>query len=267
MSDKCIVKIVTEYRGAKGAKGDTGNSGSTLSLIAGEDLAAFKIVYKNPLDLKAFYADKNAIESADKIVGMTLEAASAGNSAEISIGNEVTNLDWDWDLDKDLRLFLDSSGEIVQGAPDEALVLVKVGIVLSNTKILVRISDSILLEGDEDMVSQKMVASENLAAGDLVNIFNDNGTTKARKANNAQDRQAHGFVLSAAAANSIAVIFLNGKITGLSGFTGGATIYLGENGQPINTAPTTSGYIIQEIGTALSATEIFFNPNPIITIA
>ena len=46
--------------------------------------------------------------------------------------------------------------------------------------------------------SKILPASENLAAGDLVNVWNDSGTAKARKADaTIAGKEANGFVLSA----------------------------------------------------------------------
>ena len=110
-----------------------------------------------------------------------------------------------------------------------------------------------------------VIASENLAAGDMVNVYNDSGTLKARKADASQTNagyRAHGFVLSSVTANgsNTASVYVEGIVTGLSGLTPGATYFLSgaTAGAITATAPTTAGHIAQEVGVALSATELAF---------
>jgi hypothetical protein len=111
--------------------------------------------------------------------------------------------------------------------------------------------------------------TENLSAGNLVNLFNDSGTIKARKADASNGRRAHGFVLTGVTSPNNATVYLDGTITGLTGLTPGAAYYLSGStaGAATATAPTTSGYISQEIGIALSATEINFEEQQPITLA
>ena len=111
--------------------------------------------------------------------------------------------------------------------------------------------------------------TENLSAGDLVNLYNDSGTIKARKADASNGRRAIGFVLSSVTSPNNATVYLDGTITGLTGLTPGSAYYLSGSsaGAATATAPTTSGYISQEIGIALSATEINFEEQQPITLA
>lgn len=109
-----------------------------------------------------------------------------------------------------------------------------------------------------------VIASENLAAGDMVNVFNDSGTLKARKADASQANagyRAHGFVLASVTANgsNTASVYVEGIVTGLSSLTPGATYFLsGTAGAITTTAPTTAGHCVQEVGVALSDTELAF---------
>jgi hypothetical protein len=111
--------------------------------------------------------------------------------------------------------------------------------------------------------------TENLSAGNLVNLFNDGGTIKARKADASNGRRAHGFVLTGVTSPNNATVYLDGTITGLTGLTPGAAYYLSGStaGAATATAPTTASYISQEIGIALSATEINFEEQQPITLA
>jgi len=111
--------------------------------------------------------------------------------------------------------------------------------------------------------------SENLTAGDLVNLYNDSGTIKARKADASNGRRAHGFVLSGVTSPNNATVYLDGTITGLTSLTPGAAYYLSgaTAGAIVSTAPSTSGYISQEVGVALSTTELNFEEQQPITLA
>jgi hypothetical protein len=116
--------------------------------------------------------------------------------------------------------------------------------------------------------TKSIVASENLSAGDFVNIYNDTGTAKCRKADAATGKPAHGFVLSAVTATESATVYLEGTNTQLTGLTVGEYFLSGSTpGGAVATPPTTSGYIVQKIGVALSATELSFEPQPSITLA
>lgn len=110
-----------------------------------------------------------------------------------------------------------------------------------------------------------IIASENLAAGDVVNVWLDSGTLKARKADASQANsgyRAHGFVLSSVTANgsNTANVYFEGLITGLNSLTLGATYFLSGSaaGGITATAPTTAGHCVQEVGVAVSATELAF---------
>lgn len=102
---------------------------------------------------------------------------------------------------------------------------------------------------------------ENLAAGDFVNIFNDAGTVKVRKADaSSTGKEADGFVLSAVTAPANAVVYFEGTNTQQTGLTGGSRYYLSASspGTATTTPPSTSGNVVQYLGRALSATEISF---------
>lgn len=104
-------------------------------------------------------------------------------------------------------------------------------------------------------------ASENLAAGDFVNIYDDSGTAKVRKADASDPgKQAHGFVLSAVSASANATVYFEGANTQLSALTPGTTYALDHNTPgdvvALASATTTPGHILQVVGVAVSATTI-----------
>ena len=112
-------------------------------------------------------------------------------------------------------------------------------------------------------------ATEALAAGDLVNIFDDAGTAKARLADASDiSTQANGFVISPILALATGTIFLEGTNDQLSGLTPGTTYFLSETPGAITlTAPTTSTAILQQVGRSHSATKLSFEAHPPIVLA
>lgn len=113
------------------------------------------------------------------------------------------------------------------------------------------------------VAAQPITTSQALAAGDLVNVWNSSGA-KVRKADaTAAGKAAHGFVLAAVANGAVAAVHFDGILSGLSGLTPGLIFYLDTTpGLITATAPATegSGAVVQEIGVAISASEIAFAP-------
>ena len=113
--------------------------------------------------------------------------------------------------------------------------------------------------GPETVVA---AASEALAANDVVNFWDDTGTLKVRKAD-ATDatKPAHGYVKASVENGANATVYCNGFLPG-NGLTKGARYFLSEDaGLVTTTPPSTSGAIVQSIGTAMSATQIKFDPD------
>lgn len=112
-------------------------------------------------------------------------------------------------------------------------------------------------------------ASEALAAGDLVNLWTDAGTVKARKADaTTTGKEAVGFVTASVASGTDATVYFDGTISGLTGLTPGARCYLATTaGGVTTTAPSGAGNIVQEVGYALSATSLTFEPKASVKLA
>lgn len=112
------------------------------------------------------------------------------------------------------------------------------------------------------------VAFEGLAAGDLVEIFDDAGTPSVRKSDAGTNRRvADGFVLEAVTTGNVATVYLAGSnITGLTGLTVGAFYFL-SNSSPGGLSATPPdidadiGHIVQRIGKADSPTSLLFEPD------
>ena len=78
-------------------------------------------------------------------------------------------------------------------------------------------------------------ASEDLAAGDYVNIYDDGGTPKVRLADNSNSRDAHGFVVAAVVTAANATVYFEGTNTAVAAGTTGQRAYLGTAGDVITT--------------------------------
>lgn len=121
-----------------------------------------------------------------------------------------------------------------------------------------------LKEVDVGDNSEQIEADEAIAAFDLVEVFDDAGTPKIRKASAAaaDQRTAIGFVDAAYVATDIATVFFEGRVTG-AGFTPGDRIYLSTSvqGDVQTTVPTGTGNFHQFVGKAISATEFNFEPD------
>lgn len=113
-----------------------------------------------------------------------------------------------------------------------------------------------------------VAASENLAAGDFVNIWNDTGAFKVRKADaTTVGKEAHGFVLSAATSGTNATVYFEGTNTAVSGASPGGQFLATTAGGFTATAPSAAGNVVQKIGVAVSATGISFEAQQPIVLA
>jgi len=118
--------------------------------------------------------------------------------------------------------------------------------------------------------TRTIASSENLAAGDMVNIWDDAGTAKVRKADASNTgKRAHGFVLAAVTSPANATVYLSGTNDDLSGLTAGTSLFLsgGTAGAVTATAPTTASHLWQPVGIALSTTEARIEIDTPITLA
>lgn len=101
--------------------------------------------------------------------------------------------------------------------------------------------------------------TENLAAGDFVDVYTSSGV-KCRKADtSAAGKTADGFVLAGFTSGNPATVYFAGSMNDqLSSLTAGTTYYVDPStpGGVTATVPTTAGQVIQQIGVAVSTTAI-----------
>lgn len=112
-------------------------------------------------------------------------------------------------------------------------------------------------------------ASENLSAGDLVNVYSNAGAARVRKADaTTSGKEANGYVLSSVTSGNNATVYVEQKITGLSGLTDGSRYYLATTAGGITTTPpSSSGNVVQFVGRAASDTELIFQPGDPVVLA
>jgi len=110
----------------------------------------------------------------------------------------------------------------------------------------------------------RMVASESMTAPCLINVWDDSGTPKVRKANATNNtKPADGFIINSVTAGDFVKPFFDGKIPGYTTLTIGATFFLSTTGGGITTtAPISSGSIQQIVGRSINATTLQFEPQP-----
>jgi hypothetical protein len=109
-------------------------------------------------------------------------------------------------------------------------------------------------------------ASENLAAGDFVNIHNSAGA-RVRKADaTTAGKEAHGFVTAAVTSGNTATVYFEGTNANVTGQTPGPVFLATTAGTATATAPSAAGNVVQRIGFATGATAINFQSQPPITL-
>ena len=112
-----------------------------------------------------------------------------------------------------------------------------------------------------------ITASETLAAGDWVNVWNNSGA-KVRKADaTTTGKEAHGFVLAAVTSGNPATVYFEGTNTQVTGQTPGPVYLQTTAGTGGTTIPSASGNVVQSIGVAVSATAVNFERGAPVTLA
>lgn len=113
-------------------------------------------------------------------------------------------------------------------------------------------------------------ASENLTAGDFVNLWLNSAAINVRKADaTAAGKAIHGFVLANVTAPANATVYFESNTNAQrSGLTIGTDYFASTTpGSIQSTAPSAAGNVVQFIGIAQSATAITFINGPTIEVA
>lgn len=117
-------------------------------------------------------------------------------------------------------------------------------------------------------------ASENIAAGDMVNIHDVAGNARVRKADASNGFVAVGFCPDSITSGQSGFVYFEGTLSGLTDDASaalaiGSTYYLSGTvaGRVTSTPPSTSGYIVQTVGVSYSTDELSFEPGEEIELA
>ncbi len=161
---------------------------------------------------------------------------------------------------------------LVGGRIREVIATVASGGAVDDGKIVAlgtdgRLDNSVLPVG-VGVETKSIVASENLGAGNLVNIWNSGGQFRVRKADaTTQGKEANGFVLSSVSSGQTAQVYLEGTITGLAGLLPGRYYLATTPGEIVDVPPSSSGNVVQYVGNAVSTTEITFEATDGVVLA
>lgn len=117
--------------------------------------------------------------------------------------------------------------------------------------------------------TQQVQASEALAAGDLVNIWDSTGAFRVRKADaSTSGKRAHGFVLAAVASGAQALVYFEATNTQQTSVPPGELFLSAATpGKVTGTAPTAAGQTVQRVGFGVSATAFNFQAGEPIVLA
>lgn len=106
---------------------------------------------------------------------------------------------------------------------------------------------------------ESIPTSESLAAGDIVNIWDNTGAKAVRKADaTVTGKPGDGFVLAGVTHPGSATVYYEGVNDQVTGLTIGAQYLHTTAGKTVATKPAASGNIQQFVGTATSATSMVF---------
>lgn len=128
--------------------------------------------------------------------------------------------------------------------------------------------DSTMMPTGIGAETSALEAYGNLAAGDFVNVFNDGGVMKVRKADaSSAVAPANAFVLSAYTAGQTAVVYWSGLNGARTGMTPGTHYLSTTPGASNHVAPASTGNIVQKIGWAVASNIFYFTPREPILLA
>ena len=106
---------------------------------------------------------------------------------------------------------------------------------------------------DDTMLSSSPIDSaitgEAISAGDAVNVYDDTGTKKIRKADNTNNRKCDGISRESAASGVSCKYDTDGARSSVTGVATGLSYWLGAAGAITTTPTTTITHLLQHVGT------------------
>ena len=113
-----------------------------------------------------------------------------------------------------------------------------------------------------------ILTSEDLVAGDYVNIYDNTGVFTCRKGDGTTSgKPAHGFVLSASTSGQDATVYLEGANDQVSGQVAGNVFLSTTAGIGTDIPPNGTGNVVQRLGVATSTTSVNFEASSPVTLA
>jgi len=109
---------------------------------------------------------------------------------------------------------------------------------------------------------QQVTWAENVSLGEQINVYDDSGTLKGRKADGGTNKyESHGFAYANGTQAATGYVQAAGLVT-TTGLTPGGRVYLSGTtaGAITQTVVTGSGKLYQVVGKALSTTVYYCNP-------
>ena len=119
------------------------NGESIKTYIANSDIEQYRFVYvTNGINISTA-GDKN-IDSADKIVGITLESVSTGEPVKVQIAGRVTNSNWNFDTIGQ-NIFISRGGKFKTTPDPTALYVQQLGMIVSSDTIDLDFEEAVII--------------------------------------------------------------------------------------------------------------------------
>lgn len=107
--------------------------------------------------------------------------------------------------------------------------------------------------------TQVVTTSENLSAGNLVNLYSNGGVFTARKADGTTaGKEADGYVLASTTGGQNTTIYGIGTNSAVTGLTPGRVYLSTTAGGITQTPPSSAGNVVQDVGFATASGELWF---------
>ena len=138
-----VVRVLTgDAQGPAGPQGPIGPAASSfVTYPADIAISGHRIVRSNQLG-RALYADSSTLADANAVIGLTLNAALAGDPVNIQVAGEVQEPSWSWTVG--LPVFLGANGLPTQVATVTGFQLI-VGVATASDRLVLGIKQPIIL--------------------------------------------------------------------------------------------------------------------------
>lgn len=140
-----VTYIIADAKmGPPGPQGPTGNSSNLFVAKAAVNLSGHRVVILNS-ERKLEYASCTDLADADRVIGVTYGAASAGADCEVMGNGEMVEGAWNWNVN--LPVYLGENGTLTQVEPKapSAKFCMVVGFPISSTSVFIKPRDPFLI--------------------------------------------------------------------------------------------------------------------------